>query len=385
MGRVTAPIADKPEKLNMHLQLINISSDLSKIRSIWEPLSEQADAPYFLSWGWVENWLTGLPEALWPRLAVLTVKQEAIGAFFISTAEIVRHYLFKSRGLHVNATGRTQYDGIWIEYNRILLRPFTEITWSDIFSQLPEPWDECYFAGIDTDTFPGNSLHQLPGSYGLVVEDSAPSPFVDLEMVRKNGGDYLSLLSANTRAQIRRAYRLYAKQGPVILEAASELGQAIEFFDELMLRHQKTWQARGAASAFASAYVAAFHRRLINSRFNFGEIQLLRIRAGDETIGCLYNLSYRKQVFFYQSGMSYKADKRLKPGLISHVEAIKYNAAQENSRYDFLGGFARYKNSLATGANQLMWVRIQRPRMRFKLENKLKALSAAWRRPGEKG
>jgi hypothetical protein len=42
--------------------------------------------------------------------------------------------------------------------------------------------------------------------------------------------------------------------------------------------------------------------------------------------------------------------------------------------YDFLAGGSRYKQSLATDARQLVWFRIQKPRLRFALEDLARAV-----------
>ena len=40
--------------------------------------------------------------------------------------------------------------------------------------------------------------------------------------------------------------------------------------------------------------------------------------------------------------------------------------------YDLLGGSARYKASLATGATQLAWLCVQRARLRFAIEDRVR-------------
>jgi CelD/BcsL family acetyltransferase involved in cellulose biosynthesis len=62
----------------------------------------------------------------------------------------------------------------------------------------------------------------------------------------------------------------------------------------------------------------------------------------------------------------------LKPGLVAHVEAIKHNTAAGHKTYDFLGGDSRYKMSLATHHNRLIWIRLQKPLLKFRIENALK-------------
>ena len=85
---------------------------------------------------------------------------------------------------------------------------------------------------------------------------------------------------------------------------------------------------------------------------------------------------HRGRVYAYQSGFRYSQDNRLKPGLVSHLEAIELNRRLGHEAYDFLAGDARYKRSLSNKSNELLWLVLQRRRMDFWLENRLRDLKA---------
>ena len=256
----------------------------------------------------------------------------------------------------------------------MLCRVSTSFAFKEVLDLLPSPWEEFFMPGLDSRSFPGNCLDQPINSYDVIVEKNVPSPYVDLELVRRTDGGYLSLLTPNTRSQVRRSYRQYELMGVVTSEVARDLNRAMNIYDEMLKLHQKTWQARGKSGAFANPYFDHCHRQLIHKRFNQGEIQLFRVSCGQETIACLYNFVLGGKVHFYQSGINYGPDPRLKPGLISHVEAIKYNAEVGHDVYDFLGGDARYKSQLSTKCERLIWARIQKPRVKFYIERGLRSV-----------
>jgi hypothetical protein len=356
----------------MKLELIPVAGNLKRIREIWESLEESANISYFLSWGWIENWITSLPDHAKPELVVFLEGNEPHLAFFLGKANLVRKHLFKSRGWYVNATGIPAFDRIYIEYNGFLCRQPEALQFIDIVKSLPNSWDELFLPGLDTRSFPGTAALDNISPYKTIVDDDLASPFVDLDRVRARDGDYLSLLSANTRSQIHRSYRLFEKTAPVQLEVARDIRNAMDMYHELVNLHEETWTNRSREGAFSSDYMFQFHKQLIQSRFEYDEIQLLRIRCENNTIGCLYNFIYKNNVYFYQSGMNYNLDKRLKPGLVAHVEAIRHNATAGHKTYDFLGGADRYKVSLATHHNRLIWVRLQKHSLKFRIENTLK-------------
>jgi CelD/BcsL family acetyltransferase involved in cellulose biosynthesis len=213
------------------------------------------------------------------------------------------------------------------------------------------------------------------------VDGRVACPIVELDKVRE-AGDYLSLLGSNTRSQIRKARKLYGERGPLVHDVASSPAEARAFFDELVDLHRRSWAERGNAGAFIP-YVLRFHQRLIERRFAAGEIRLHRVRAGDRTIGCLYNFVWQDTASFYQSGLAYEPDSKLKPGLMCHALAIDHDAKAGLRCYDFLGGDSRYKRALATDARTLVWLRIQKPRVRFFAEDAARGLRNRLRRGRE--
>jgi hypothetical protein len=356
----------------MKHELIPVAGNLRRMKEIWESLEKSANTSYFLSWGWIENWIASLPDHAKPELVVFLEGEDPHLAFFLGKANLVRKHLFKSRGWFVNATGIPAFDRLYIEYNGFLCKQPETFRFIDILKILPNFWDEFYFPGLDTRSFPGMAVLDNLFPYKTIVDDDLVSPFVDLDIVRERGGDYLSLLSANTRAQIHRSYRLCEKTEPVGFEVAHDSRSAMDIYHELISLHEDTWANRSKEGAFSSGYIVQFHKQLIQSRFEYDEIQLLRIKCENNTIGCLYNFVYKNNVYFYQSGINYTLDKRLKPGLVAHVEAIKYNATAGHKTYDFLCGDSRYKMSLATHHNRLISVRLQQPLLKFRIENILK-------------
>jgi hypothetical protein len=359
----------------MKHELIPVVGNLERIREIWENLEAGANTSYFLSWGWIENWIDSLPNHAKPTLVVYLEGNDPLLAFFLGKANLVRKHLFKSRGWFVNTTGIPAFDRIYIEYNGFLCKHPEAFRFIDILKSLPDPWDEFYLPGLDIRSFPGTAvLLDDIFPYKTIVDDDLLSPFVDLDRIRARDGDYLSLLSVNTRAQIHRSYRLCEKTEPVRFEIAQDTWSAMDIYNELVCLHEDAWTKRSQEGAFSSDYLFQFHKQLIQRRFEYDEIQLLRIKSGHNTLGCLYNFVYRSNVYFYQSGINYNLDKRLKPGLVAHVEAIRHNAIAGHKIYDFLGGGSRYKMSLATHHNRLIWIRLQKPLLQFKIENALKTL-----------
>ena len=324
---------------------------------IWRAL--EASTPiYFLRWPWIENWLACLPRDALPRLAVVEREGAPIAAGFLGRRTILRRGVVPSRSLFLHGTGVPLLDELVIEHNGVV----GPGSLADIVNALPADWDELVVRYLDDAAYRALAAAALPGP--LRVDRDVASYHVDLGKVRAHG--YAPLLGRSTRAQLRRAEKL---AGALALDVPGDATDALACYDELVALHQRRWRERGEPGAFADPWFDRFHRRLIRQRYASGEIQLLRLRAGARTIGCLYNLVSGGHVLFYQSGIAAPAHAHDKPGYLCHARAIEHCAAAGHAIYDLLGGDSRYKQSLATDASRLYSVRIQRRRPWFALED----------------
>jgi len=255
------------------LELIDRSAR-ERIQDIWTRLSAIARPSYFLSWSWTENWLDLLPPQVPLQLAVVLADGVPCVAFFVGSRRIRRRGFVSSNTRFLNSVGIGEYDELVIEYNSWLAAD-RSLTLRAVLDLLPGDWDEMDLPALDITAAPGDQLSRSLGQYRLKLLGRAPCALVDLDKVRASG-DYLGLLSSNSRAQIRRTAKLYAARGPLRLEPAQTLESAVATFNELLLLHDKAWSARGSRGAFIP-FVRAFHERLVRRRFASGEIQLLRM------------------------------------------------------------------------------------------------------------
>ncbi len=188
------------------------------------------------------------------------------------------------------------------------------------------------------------------------VHRSQPAPYIDFTHIAPDANAFLAGLGPNTRYQLRRSARRYAAQGPLSVHRAANIAEAQDMLDELARLHQISWVERGRSGAFANPYFRKFHRELITRAMSRGEVDLLRISAGPQLIGCLYNFRFDGGVLAYQSGFNYPAaGPHQKPGLTSHHLAIDMYRAEGEQRYDFLAGEERYKSSLSNASTTLHW------------------------------
>lgn len=346
--------------------------DLAPIAAMWRELQSRAEHPFFLDWAWIGAWLAEAGrEAL-----ILTGSAGGRVVLLGALMPGVRRDVLPVHGLHLHQVGDDAYDVITMEYNGFLVDPGwagrAEAAAIDFLLDgraiAGRRRDELYLRGISGPFDPAALRRDLT----CVIVSRQPSWQVDLAGLRAAGRPYLDGLSANTRYQIRRAIRLYAARGPVVAERAGDVAEGLAFLDGLKALHQRYWRGRGELGAFGFPFFERFQRRLIADLLPVGAVELLRVRAGADEIGYLYNFMHQGRVLAYQSGFNYEADPRLKPGLVSHALAIARHLEEGAACYDFMAGDARYKASLGAPGPHMDYWRVERPTLMLRLENLLR-------------
>lgn len=348
-------------------------TDIDALGRRWEALQSRCAGSYFTTWGWVGCWLRALPPAARPQVLQARQDGELVGLALIGARRRVRRKLISSRSLFLNETGDPHFDQLTVEHNGILAPPtlaaaVTRAAAARLLSR--GGWDELVLRRLDT--LVGLEPVREARKTVLIEELRAPSHFVDLRALREAGTPYLAAVSGNTRYQIKRTLKEYAKHGPLSVAPAQTVEQALEYLARLKDLHQAYWVRKGEPGAFANDFFDRFHRMLVAARFTRGEIQLLRVGTQGEAIGYLYNFVHDGVVCNYQSGFRYDQGPQLKPGIASHYLAIEHNLQNNAVRYDFLAGDYQYKKSLGTHAGEMIWAIVRRERLRFQAEDALR-------------
>jgi len=332
----------------------------TRLGTRWRALEAQADASFFQSWSWVGS-----------RIAERFPDPVLLEA--IEGDDTVALALFNRAGglggdtLWLNETGHATWDTPYVEFNGPLIRrDRTDLAATCLAAALRLPigprrgWGRrLVLSGINATL--AAVAEDLAG-HTLARQPAKVSPWVDLAAIRAAGRGFADTVSSNTRYQLRRSVRRYTEVGPIVVTPAQDTAQAFAFLDALATLHQESWTRRGQPGAFSLPFFRDFHRDVIAAAHPRGEIDLLRITAGIETIGYLYNFHFNGVVMAYQSGFAYRpGDNQRKPGLTCHALAIEAALTDGLAAYHFLAGEDRYKTSLGNAAQELHWLELGPP------------------------
>lgn len=350
-------------------------TDPQSLRADWCDLEERADGSFFLSWNWIGCWL----ETVTAEVFVLEGRAEGqvVALALLCPMRRKRFGCLREDAVYLNQTGDPAADRIAIEYNGVLLDRTMALDGAQqalraLIDGDGPPWEQLYLRGLSSEFAQTVNAGDFRASRRL--RSQSPTAGVDLAALRHSGQAYLDQRSANTRSQIRRAIRRYEERGALRVDVAKDVPQGHAFFREMTALHQQYWNERGEPGAFSSPFVAAFHHRLIETSLPRGHIELLRLSAGDDVIGYLYNFIYRKTVFYYGSGFGYEQDNRLKPGLVAHTLCIEQHLAGGLDRYEFMAGAARYKSSLGDVGPEIFAYVLERPGVKLAIKNGLRRI-----------
>jgi CelD/BcsL family acetyltransferase involved in cellulose biosynthesis len=333
---------------------------LAHLRSDWCELESRAAPSFFLTWSWIGSWLASLGshvEQGW----LLSARQhgQLVGLAVVFDAPIRRRLLPMGRAAHVNETGVAAFDALCIEHNGFLLdahcAPVVQNAMLACVFEANPRWREVHVRYADEGV--AQTVMQWSGK-AFRRGERRECHLVDLARVRARDGDYVSLLSASRRAHIRRCLRAYAAVGPLQLTVAQDVPTALSYLERLVVLHDRRCAARGDSSSFSGAFCRSFHERLVAEAVPRGEVQLIRVAAGNRELGYLYSFVHQGRVCFYQSGYDYQLlDPKYSPGLVTLVLAIKHNAGLGMGLFDFLAGNQAYKASLSTDRAELVsWI-----------------------------
>lgn len=331
---------------------------------VWQSLYTEVPAasPYLCTpWvrTWVETFALGLATE---QLIVRDADGKTRGSCLLSV-RTDRRAALPLRRAFLNTSGESDADSVVVEHNAALCASDHSAA---VYQALAE-YLNCSL--VDEIQLNGGSECAVEAMVKALPQWRAQcewreSPYVNLTELRSAGREYQSALSRNTREQLRRSLRKYGEWGEVTLRVAGSTNEALTMFDSLVQLHDARWNQRGDLGGFATTTRRAFHKSFIMNGHSLGNAQLLEIRAGNEIVGVLYNLVANGHVCFYQSGLKYDADARLKPGFVAHVLAVEHYLRSGYTLYDFLPSApneGRYKSSLATHSMRLGTLLLQRP------------------------
>lgn len=346
---------------------------VAAIERHWRNLDESGNPSFFVTWPWVGGWIRNVPTTGELRLVEIRNGSEPVALAFLGAGNSRLLGLPHGRSAHLNSSGNPAFDIVTIEHNGFATSHAEQNALWPIFLETAfREFDEIVAPGVDA-----SRAYQPSPASAVMSGVSRPAYRIALSLVR-NAGKLESVISRNARQQLRQSIRDCEQTGPVSMDAAGDLKTAHTYFAAMKELHIASWQSRDRLHAFRAPFFEQFHRDLIEREFASGAIELLRFRAGQRTLGYLYNFKYRDTVYAYQSGFD-RTDPSLRPGYVCHALAADRYAQAGLAIYDFMAGYNRLKESFSTETYAMGWNRYRPATWLYRAESTARRLAENFR------
>ncbi len=338
----------------MHVRVIDSDAEFASLESTWERLQAGAAATsIFASFDWQHLWWKTYGRGAPLRLLVATDGPEVVGllALHVSTERVMRCPVRLLR--FVGTGGDTSPDDL----GPVLAAGREEEAaraLADGVLRLPG-WDVLH-------------LHDMePASpFAAAMADAARRASLPCRTGRSERISYVELpatweawlgsLHRDRRYRVRKMRkdllaahpdaRFFAWSDPATLDAG---------VDRLIHLHHARWRDTGERHAFSSPEYVAFHRGVMHACFARDRLRLYALELGGQIAAMSYMYKFRGAQYLMQAGFD-PAHTRLKPGLVLLGWVIEQAIGEGCRVVDFLKGEHRYKEELATGERQTVFL-----------------------------
>ena len=101
---------------HLNIKYYNPFNDFELVEIIWCSLLEKTNHSYFLSWGWMANWIKSLPSTSDLRLVVGYIEKDPVLAFFVGTKKMRKYGFLPTRIMSLNSSADPYFDKLFIEF-----------------------------------------------------------------------------------------------------------------------------------------------------------------------------------------------------------------------------------------------------------------------------
>jgi CelD/BcsL family acetyltransferase involved in cellulose biosynthesis len=372
------------------VRVVTSEAELALLEEDWERLQEQARVTsVFESFAWQHAWWRTYGKGRRPRILVARDAGAVVGILplYIDVATVARYPV---RLLRLVGTGGDTYPD---DLGPILARSCEEAAARALAEAVFEQrgWDVLTLTDLQPES-PFVDALVAASRRARVRFRTGRSERIAFMKLPASWDAWLASLHRDKRYRVKNIRKKLHAAHPdarfFVWDDAATLDAAV---DRLAYLHRKRWQRVGASHAFATSEYVALHRAVMHACLRRDQLRLYCLEAAGEIVAMYYFYRFRDHVFLMQSGFD-PDHADVKPGQVLLGHVIEHAIGEGAQVLDFLRGDHRYKDELATGERETVFVTAARWRpgafvyeMRRRHLPALKAvLKAAWQRVQER-
>lgn len=343
-------------------------NDIATVEPLWRELEKQfASVSITCRWDLVDSWIQLYGDVIEFWFVAGFVKDKVVGITLV-TKETNRPLPLPVASYHIGTNGEPYSDAAQLKHGKILVKKGHEKAFYTAVIEAIQAfkWEEIVLDDFDASV--ADAISEVLHDGGLRADmERNTCRFMNLQRVRKNGGNILDTLSTDTRYSIRRSIK--ALGNDITVEWAENEEQALDILADLVKQYDEMWQKRGKRGMFASQRFSKFQHKIITKLFKTGSILLCRVTSKTYgTLGSIYMLVDNGIAYGYQMGLKDFSDidiktinkKRLRVGFTVHALCMQEALDRGLDGYNFGVGEYDYKNELTNDVSEVVSISVKR-------------------------
>ena len=337
----------------VRVRVVQSGAEFASLADDWEGLQKDASSTsVFQSFDWQYLWWTTYGRGQPLRLFLATQGDRLVGVLplYIQTVPTMRVPVRLLRPIGIG--GDTSPDDLGPVLGAGCEERVAQALVTAVM-QLPG-WDVLQLSDMLPDGAFVSTLRAEIGRQGLPLLSgrSERIAFLDLPSTWEA---WLERLHRDRRWRIRSLRKkLYAAHATrfLVWSDPDTLDAAI---DRLVFLHNKRWNAAGEVHGFATPEYIGFHRSVMHTCLRRDRLRLYGLEVAGQIVAMYYFYQFRNRVYLMQSGFDPDFSK-WKPGQVLLHHIVEHAIGEGRNGLDFLRGDHRYKDELATGERETVYV-----------------------------
>ena len=327
------------DKQKIYLKKVHTTQEFRDLKDKWDPFLEQSSCPnLFLTWEWLYTWWEFYSNG-YQLFILLALDQDGnllgIAPFCLTRISPIRLKVLRFLGTEEVCSDHLDF---------ILKKGREEETLSLFFKYLednPEEWDLLDLTDLREGSFglPFIQAWAEKNRFSFSLNPWTACPYA---LLPETWEGFLSMLSANSRKDIRRQLRLMQESGKVRYSLVKDKNEVIPMMDSLFQLHSKRWSTSGEKGVFQRERFNRFHKKIAELFFDKGWLSIPYLTNEKDIFAIYYNFQYQNKIYAYQSGID-PAWESFSPGTTALALTIQEAISQGFREFDFLRGEAQYK------------------------------------------